>query len=271
MSKTQISILLCFMGLLLSSCSYDTKNNFQSEINRPVKNTGDYTRIGVGFDYLLENGTELDSVEAVYLNEVDIWTDVSKRWERYFIPVVWRVLLTGQQSDSSGILYENQIHSAMSGGLQRLSYSSLEGWENTYFLSVSNKYLISHDFWVSLNLEYTFVNNSDFLKNSFKNKGVLGWQLQPGVSLELGVKSSPFYVFVREDDIWYKEDEHWHIGNEWRRGSIEYFLLTKMRPFQNHEIGLGLHRIDYELNSSYYHPVDPYYFSLSYSYIFDID
>lgn len=61
---------------LLSSCSYDTKNNFQSEINQPVKNKGDYTRIGDGFDYFLKNGTELDSIEAVYLNEVDIWSDV---------------------------------------------------------------------------------------------------------------------------------------------------------------------------------------------------
>lgn len=88
----------------------------------------------------------------------------------------------------------------MSGGLQRLSYSSLEGWENTYFLGAYNKYLISHDFWVSLNLEYTFENSSDFLKNSFRNKGILGWQLQSRVSLELGVKSSPFYVFVREGE-----------------------------------------------------------------------
>jgi hypothetical protein len=128
--------------------------------------------------------------------------------------------------------------------------------------SLKPQYLFDKNYWLKLDVKYKMVHTPTFIGQYIINSSSLGWQLQPGYSMELGVVSNPGYILARNHPYNRGFNEETNIVGEgiWRRGVFECFLKAKMRPYENHEVTLGLDRVDYEFNYSEYQAIDPFTF-----------
>ncbi len=189
----RIYIFIVPFLIFLIGCAGGTQNNYISQINKPVKNKGNYVRFGVGvgsafhsYDYR----TQEEDVTWGISTEIDIWKDVSKRWERAIIPTVWRVLLTGKQYDENRFLKAGIVHSSFTGGLTGIAYSQRDGLRVDFNFMQFNKYRFNSYLWSTSH----FSVQPKILTDYFGDRSVyesstgfsFGWQLVEELSLEAG-------------------------------------------------------------------------------------
>ncbi len=249
---------------MLIGCAGGTKNNYINQIDRPVKNEGNYVRFGagVGADFhLIEYDSHVeDDVTWGISSELDIWKDVSKRWERAIIPTVWRVLLTGQQYDDNKSMRTGMVHSTFAGGLTGIAYSQREGLRIDFNFIQFNKYRFNSYLWSTSHFSVQPRILTDYIgERSVYESSTgfsFGWQLAEGVSLEAGGNYAYIYHENGSNNVSY-------TGNDDRIGA---FAHVRFRAHPQHEIQFGTKVIQdrsYYFNSSH----SSFGLSLGYSYI----
>ncbi|MGL1933772.1 MAG: hypothetical protein OCD01_02065 [Fibrobacterales bacterium] len=203
-------------------------NNFQNEIDRPVKNVGDYTRISTSMTIPIDSSGLLNikKIDVNLLSGLDVWNDVSPRWERHLWPLLWRVLLTNSQLDEQGALIKERLHGSIVLGMMALGYSQQDDFWHQYAVAPRVKYRFSERFWGEGLMEYTprFSKDVDYHTTDVTLKA--GCQLDQGFSFEGGVG---YYYLYRDDasrDEWHSPESDEAYG----LGTIRY------RIFSHHEI-----------------------------------
>ncbi len=205
-------------------------NNFQNEIDRPVKNVGDYSRITTSLTIPIDSSGLLNSknIDVDPLSGLDVWNDVSPRWERHLWPLLWRVLLTDPQLDEEGALIKEKLHWSILLGMTAIGYSQKDDFWHQYTVAPRVKYRFSERIWGEGLMEYTpqFSQDIDYHPTDVTLK--VGYQLDQGFSFESGVGYYYLYRYDDPKDIWRSPESDKIYGF----GAIRY------RIFSHHEMSV---------------------------------
>lgn len=175
------------MILTICSCSLSTKNPPFNEINRPVKNSGHLSELGVTFQDTITSEALSFGFDPNFWPHLNFWRHFNENWEYLFIPVQWNRLVTGNQFTENHELIQKKLHASILAGLSEISYSQMNGLGFELCVSPRFKYLFNEVYWIGFQPLLGFFNGSRRNNIPISFEAVAGVQLSQLLSIKLNL------------------------------------------------------------------------------------